>query len=390
MAGRENPRPIDISSPRHRALLSYLALRPDYSESRERLVALLWGDNPEGDARKRFRQSLLRLRRELESAGVDLLISGRDTLSLNPAVVTVDAREFAALSGDASGDDLAVASALYGGDLLDGLSVDAESFDIWLNQERARFRTIAAQIFERCIHAREQGGDADGAIAAAERLVALDPPNEEAQRRLIDLLARHRGRTAALAQAETARRVVGEEFDSELEPETLQLIEKLKSSATIVLPAGASADNASQGEQLPGAALGIQPTSQTDDISGDWSVAGQPAAQADLPMPVRQSPRVISRRVWQFAAALLVCVGAIFAYALLQMPSETASSSAVAAYPAGQWLALAQRRRAKCCRLARRSRTRHVGIACAAVDRRAGGVGSGETHGGSVIQRSGQ
>ena len=109
VAGRENPRPIDISSPRHRALLSYLALRPDYSESRERLVALLWGDNPEADARKRFRQSLLRLRRELESAGVDLLISGRDTLSLNPAVVTVDAREFAALSGGIR-DDLAGAS----------------------------------------------------------------------------------------------------------------------------------------------------------------------------------------------------------------------------------------------------------------------------------------
>jgi len=257
VAGQENPCPIDISSPRHRALLSYLALRPDYSESRERLVALLWGDNPEADARKRFRQSLLRLRRELESAGVDLLISGRDTLSLNPAIVTVDARELAALSGDASGDDLAIASTLYGGDLLDGLSLEAESFDTWLNQERARFRAIAAQVFERCIHAREQSGDADGAILAAERLVALDPPNEEPQRQLIDLLARHRGRTAALAQAETARRVVSEEFDSKLEPETAQLIEKLKSSATMVRPARLATDRASHSEQLPAAELGI-------------------------------------------------------------------------------------------------------------------------------------
>ena len=47
-------RAIAFASPRHRALLAYLALQPDYAAPRERLVTLLWGDSPDSDARKRF------------------------------------------------------------------------------------------------------------------------------------------------------------------------------------------------------------------------------------------------------------------------------------------------------------------------------------------------
>jgi TolB-like protein/DNA-binding SARP family transcriptional activator len=328
--GGENPRPVDISSPRHRALLAYLALRPDYSESRERLVALLWGDSPEGDARKRFRQSLLRLRRELESAGVDLLISGRDTLALDPAALTVDAREFAALSGAASADDLAAAPALYGGDLLDGLSLEAESFDTWLSQERARFRAIAMQVLERCVVAREQIGDADGAILAAERLVALDPLNEGPQRQLIDLLSRHRGRTAALAQAEMAKRLVSEEFDSELEPETVQLIERLKSPATTIRPVEHPVDKILSGDQRPDPGPGMR-AARSDDLPDDRPAAGEPAT--DPPVPAAQSGRFAARRIWRPALASLAVIGAIFAYVVLQTPWEPVSNRAAAAYP---------------------------------------------------------
>ena len=66
---------------------------------------------------------------------------------------------------------------------------------------------------------------------------------------------------------------------------------------------------------------------------GTDEFAGQPAVEADLQMPAPQSQPLIARRVWQSAVALLVCVGVIFAYALLQMPWETTSSRAVAAYP---------------------------------------------------------
>src|ERR1700692_125876 len=121
IANRAAP-PIHISSPRQRALLAYLALQPDYSESRERLATLLWGDSTDGQARKRFRQSLLRLRREFAGAGADPLVGDRDTLALNPAMVSVDAREFLELSRSGIEADLNKALDLYRGDLLDGIS----------------------------------------------------------------------------------------------------------------------------------------------------------------------------------------------------------------------------------------------------------------------------
>ena len=226
-----HPRPISISSPRQRALLAYLALQPGYSKSRERLATLVWGNCTDGQARKRFRQSLLRLRRELAQAGTDPLVGDRDTLALDPAMVTVDAREFLALSAAGNDADLHRAFDLYRGDLLDGISLEVEPFAEWVSQQRSRFRAIAAQVFERGAGLQEQRGDSEGAIAAAERLVALDASNEAAQRQLIDLLARHCGRSAALMRAEAVAQFVKDEFGCELEPETQELIAKLRSAA---------------------------------------------------------------------------------------------------------------------------------------------------------------
>src|ERR1700726_2371871 len=149
-SGDPMPRPVLISSPRQRALLAYLALQPGYAESRERLATLGWGDCIDGQARKRFRQSLLRLRREFAQAGADPLVGDRDTLALNPAMVSVDAREFLALAKTGIEEAPERALDLYRGDLLDGISLDIEPFEEWLHQERTRFRTSAAQVFERC------------------------------------------------------------------------------------------------------------------------------------------------------------------------------------------------------------------------------------------------
>src|SRR5262249_13219024 len=154
----------------------------------------------------------------------DPIVGDRDTLALNPTIVTVDAREFLALSKSASDADPQKALELYQGDLLDGLSLDVEPFSEWVRQERTRFRRIAAESFERAATAEQQRGNIDGAIAAAERLVGLDASNEAAQRQLIELLARHRGRSAALRRAEALTEFVKEEFGCKLEPETQNLI----------------------------------------------------------------------------------------------------------------------------------------------------------------------
>ncbi len=335
-SGDPGPRPIHISSPRQRALLAYLALQPSCSESRERLATLVWGDCTDGQARKRFRQSLLRLRREFADAGADPLVGDRDTLALNPAIVTVDAREFLVLSNAATEADLQRAVDLYQGDLLDGASLDVEPFAEWLHQERSRFRAVAAQVFERGASLQDQRGNSEGAIAAAERLVALDASNEAAQRKLIELLARHCGRTAALMRAEAAAQFVKDEFGCELEPETQALIAKLRST-----PSQYSDPKAASREepQAIGTADFRPPTGSAEPPSGtDPPPATLPAAVATAAAPSRASrpflrPGSPAGWIWACSLAGLFVLVAALAVLRTMGGDGRATGTAVAQSP---------------------------------------------------------
>jgi DNA-binding SARP family transcriptional activator len=75
-----------------RALVALLAMAPAAGWPRERLTALLWGDRDEEQARGSLRQALAELRRMV---GDSALRIDRDTAAFNPAVVRVDAEEFA-------------------------------------------------------------------------------------------------------------------------------------------------------------------------------------------------------------------------------------------------------------------------------------------------------
>src|SRR5262249_29391536 len=77
------------------------------------------------------------------------------------------------------------------------------------------------------------------AIRAAERLVALDPLREHAQRLLIRLLARYRGRDAALTRADGLVETLRAELDAAPEPDTMALIEEIRrNSAAPAAPVG--------------------------------------------------------------------------------------------------------------------------------------------------------
>jgi DNA-binding SARP family transcriptional activator len=88
-------RPISISvrSKKARALLSYLAMKPDYRARREELATLFWGDHPDTLARHSLRQCLIALRRDLCGAS-EILVVDREAIGLRPQSVAVDARTF--------------------------------------------------------------------------------------------------------------------------------------------------------------------------------------------------------------------------------------------------------------------------------------------------------
>ncbi len=233
------PRIVQISAPRRRALLAYLALQPGHMETRERLAALLWGDASDHQARQSLRQCLLGLRKEFRAAGLDPLVIERDAVGLDPARFAIDAREFMILAGSGAAGDLERALDLYKGEFLDGFDLDVEPFNEWLRGERARIAAAAAAALERAAAALDAAGNGDGAVRAAERLASLDPLNEAAHRLLLRLLARYKRRDSALAHAESLAARIRGELGSALEPETAALIAEIRAAAPPPAPLAA-------------------------------------------------------------------------------------------------------------------------------------------------------
>ena len=219
--------PIVVRSRKARALLAYLAMNPDYRASREELATLFWGDNPDAVARHSLRQCLISLRQDLCLAS-EILIVDREAIGLRAQFVSVDARAFMSLARSAGPDGLAQAAELWRGAFLPDLALDIEEFDSWHRQEADRLSAVAAGVFEALCRNADANGDDDRAIAAAERLVALEPTREDRQRTALELLARHRGREAALSRAKLFTDLLRNELGVSPEPATRALIDAIK------------------------------------------------------------------------------------------------------------------------------------------------------------------
>jgi TolB-like protein/Tfp pilus assembly protein PilF len=115
----EGGREIPIKSRKAKALLAFLALPAGKERSREAVMALLWSNRGEEQARASLRQALSGLRRELGPGDAGALCVGADSLKLDP-------------------DHVVVEPAAQGERLLDGLQVHDPAFEEWLRDERLR------------------------------------------------------------------------------------------------------------------------------------------------------------------------------------------------------------------------------------------------------------
>jgi TolB-like protein/DNA-binding SARP family transcriptional activator/Flp pilus assembly protein TadD len=291
---------LALSGRKLRALVALLALPPSLGWSREQLTALLWGDRDEELARGSLRQALAELRRLIGDAP---LVADRETVALDPAAVTIDAIEFAALSAGGQWDK---AATLYRGDLLAGVSLPNGAFADWLLVERTRHHDLAIQVLGRLLE-RQSG---DQAIETAVRLQALDPDREQTYRTLMQLHAAKGDRSQALRQYQLCRDHLQRDLGVKPEPETERLFEEIKSH--VVRTAPPSAPESPQAAPSPPA----QPV--------------LPAAQADSAAPPR--PR------WWMAAglALMLLAGGGLAYWLTpwqRTPDVAAVPPSIAVLP---------------------------------------------------------
>ncbi len=221
------PIPISVRSRKARALLAFLAMKPDYRARREELATLFWGDNPDALARHSLRQCLILLRQDLCLAS-DILLVDREAIGLRAQFLSVDARTFTSLARSTALDELTRAAELWRGPFLPDLALDIEEFDTWHRHQAERLATAAAAVFEALCRNADANGDGERAIAAAERLVALEPTREDRQRTGLMLFARHEGREAALSRARQFTDLLRSDLGVSPQAATRALIDAIK------------------------------------------------------------------------------------------------------------------------------------------------------------------
>lgn len=244
-----------LESDKTRALLVYLAVEADRAHRREALTGLLWPDFPEETARRNLRQALFNLRQVLgdHTANPPYLLITHDELEFNTASDhSLDFAQFdAQLAAVAShahrkleactvcAARLQEAVGLYRGKFLQEFFLeDSAEFEEWAVARREATHQRALEALTHLADYYENRGEMAAARVCTIRQLELDPWREQAHRRMMRIYAFEGQRSSALAQYETCRRVLSEEFGVEPSEETRELYEKIKAVPSQVAGGG--------------------------------------------------------------------------------------------------------------------------------------------------------
>ncbi len=218
---------IDLPTKKTQLLLAYLALTPGETHIRDKLTALLWSDRGDEQARDSLRHALSALRKELGDAEPPPLLAERETIGLDADAVEVDAVTFEKLVAAGTHEAVEQASALYRGDLLEGISVRDPPYEEWLFYERQRLRDLALRAFEQLLAFEREAGELEKAVETAQRLLKLEPAHEKTHRELMRLYADQGREAAALEQYQHCRAALKRELEVEPGPETEELYQQI-------------------------------------------------------------------------------------------------------------------------------------------------------------------
>lgn len=211
-----------------RAVLSMLALAPQFQLRREQVADALWPDLDGDAAANQLAKAVHALRRAFEPdlaarAQSRFLESSDGLLHLTaPGGVTVDAVEFrdAARFGLAAGTSAALDSAVA---LIPGELLPEFLYEPWTMPLRDEIRTSSARVLERAAELREQAGDARRAERLWRRLLDVEPASESAFQGLIRSAIRRGDRTEALRLLAVCRETLRRELDVEPDESTVTM-----------------------------------------------------------------------------------------------------------------------------------------------------------------------
>ena len=151
---------------------------------------------------------------------------------MNGDQISVDILVLRQLAGSGAADALSAASAVCTGPLLEALTTREEAFEDWLADERRAVAMLMDNVLTRRTEHQLAANDANGAVDAARRLLALNGLNEEAHRLLMRAYAAAGQRHYALQQYHACRDTLRRELDVEPDAITSALHNDIQSHPT--------------------------------------------------------------------------------------------------------------------------------------------------------------
>jgi DNA-binding SARP family transcriptional activator/membrane-associated phospholipid phosphatase len=312
-----------VRQPRRAALLTLLAVERELA--RERVMAMLWPEADPDRGRHSLNQGIYYLRRIIGADWVEL--RGDRCVVASWVATDVQELEQAAAAGQHS-----EVLRLYGGALLAGAPLAATAeFDMWVDARRAAIDRLHRRARRDHIGALLAAGQQEAALHCAEEWCRLDPLEDEAQHRVIELLAASGQRAAALQQYGSYQRLLDE---YELKPldDTVLLVEHLQQGETGPLPSALAGSSWRDGAgPIPSASdRGPAAAHRAGTIDGRTAPPGE-AAQRAMPRDAsrraaaspQSAPQRGASRLLLTRTGLSALLAGVFAVNLLETTVES-------------------------------------------------------------------
>ncbi|MER6667357.1 BTAD domain-containing putative transcriptional regulator [Amycolatopsis japonica] len=235
--------PVALPGVKPRTLLAALLLGSGRTVPAERLIGVIWGEEPPTTARAVVQTYVATLRRAFDAAGLpQVIVSDRNGYRADVAEEAVDVWMFerlvergrqAAQSGDhtEAADLFRSGLALWRGPALGGIG---ESF---LRAEATRLDELRLTVTEERVDADLAAGQGPRLLAELTELVALHPTRERLRGGLMVALYRSGRQAEALETYERGRKVLADELGIDPGPELRQVHESILRSDAALLPA---------------------------------------------------------------------------------------------------------------------------------------------------------
>jgi DNA-binding SARP family transcriptional activator len=232
-------RTLQSLPPQAVSLLSYLIVNRDRPQTRDLLAGRFWPDLPDEKAKKRLSNTLWQIKRATEAAGMPALLKNSSTAIqiADDLQISVDAEEFEYQLTEFDreirtrqvrgvlADRLSDLISAYPGEFLSGHYHD------WIDPVRDRINDRYHGALVQLVQLHKSRSQYDVALRFASTLVKQDPLREDLHREVMRLHAMLGQTLSAERQFTVCAQVLKEELGVEPSPETVELIERIRTDA---------------------------------------------------------------------------------------------------------------------------------------------------------------